>query len=151
MCYGYCGGGQCISYGPWREAWGHRGGSTVLILVVALVAVAAVAAGPVYYGAARTSILQDTVAGAPVIGRGFEANETGPVTSTLLSLRQTVNGLLDSDLGPKAAARLFAPPVQSIEGTGLYQPYGKEFILAWRTGSARICASPGPARPRPGR
>jgi hypothetical protein len=109
----------------------------VLILVVALVAVAAVAAGPVYYGAARTSILQDTVAGAPVIGRGFEANETGPVTSTLLSLRQTVNGLLDSDLGPKAAARLFAPPVQSIEGTGLYQPYGKEFILAWRTG---VCA-----------
>jgi hypothetical protein len=127
---------------------GHRGGSTVLILVVALVAVAAVATGPVYYDAARTSILQDTVAGAPVIGRGFEANETGPVTSTLRPLQQTVNGLLDSDLGPKAVARLFAPPVQSIEGTGLYQPYGKEFILAWRTG---FCASPGPARPRPGR
>lgn len=71
---------------------GHRGGSTVLIFVVALVAVAAVAAGPAYYGAARTSILQDTVAGGPVIGRGFEANETGPVSSTLLALEQTVKG-----------------------------------------------------------
>jgi putative ABC transport system permease protein len=129
---------------------GHRGGSTVLILVVALVAVAAVAAGPVYYDAARTSILQDTVAGAPVIGRGFEANETGPVASTLRPLQRTVNRLLDSDIGPKAAARLFAPPVQSIEGTGLYQPYGKEFILAWRTGACAHLRITGSCAAAPG-
>jgi putative ABC transport system permease protein len=115
----------------------HRGGSTVLILVVALVAVAAVAAGPAYYDAARTSILQDTVTGGPVIGRGFEANETGPVASTLPALEQTIQGQLYGDLGAKAAARLFAAPVESIEGTGLYQPFGKEFVLAWRTG---LCA-----------
>src|SRR5258708_25382544 len=56
---------------------GHRGGSTVLILVVA-----AGATGPVYYDAARTSILPDTAARAPAIGRGFQANRTGPGTPT---------------------------------------------------------------------
>ena len=42
----------------------QRGGTTVMILAVALVATAAAAAGPIYYQAARTSILRDTVAGA---------------------------------------------------------------------------------------
>jgi hypothetical protein len=108
----------------------HRGGSTLMILTVALVAVAAVAAGPAYYDAARVSILQDTVGGAPVTGRGFEANETGPVSSTLPSLQAAVQGQLGNDLGAKAAARLFAAPVESIEGIGSYQSLGKEFVLA---------------------
>lgn len=111
----------------------HRGGPTLMILTVALVAVAAVAAGPAYYDAARVSILQDTVGGAPVTGRGFEANETGPVSSTLPSLQAAVQGQLGNDLGAKAAARLFAAPVESIEGIGSYQSLGKEFVLAWRS------------------
>ena len=113
----------------------HRGGSSLLILVVALVAVAAVAAGPAYYDAARPSILQDTVGGSVMIGRGFEANETGPLDSTLPQLQSAVQGQLDQALGARAAGRLFAPPADSIEGTGVYLPFGNEFGLAWRTGA----------------
>ena len=50
----------------------QRGGTTVMILAVALVATAAAAAGPIYYQAARTSILRDTVAGAALV-RGLTA------------------------------------------------------------------------------
>ena len=57
----------------------HRGGSTVMIFAAALVASAAAATGPVYYAAARTSILHDTVASTSYLGRGFEANVTGAV------------------------------------------------------------------------
>src|SRR6266568_4812522 len=114
----------------------HRSGPTLMILVVALVAVAAAAAGPAYYAAAKVSILQDAVTGGPLTGRGFEANLTGPVSGTLPSLSDAVRGELHSDLGP-AASRLFAGPVESVEGTGLYRPEGLSFGLAWRTG---VCA-----------
>ncbi|HEY5988544.1 MAG TPA: FtsX-like permease family protein [Streptosporangiaceae bacterium] len=114
----------------------HRSGSTLTILLVALVATAAAAAGPAYYEAAKISILQDAVTGAALTGRGFEANLTGPVNGTLPSLTDAVRGELRTDLGP-AASRLFAPPVTSIEGTGFYRPEGLGFVLAWRTG---MCA-----------
>lgn len=114
----------------------HRIGSTATIGVVALVAAAAAAAGPVYYAAAKASILQDAVTSAALTGRGFEANLTGPVNGTLPSLSDAVRAELRNDLGP-AAARLFAPPVESIEGTGFYRPEANSFVLAWRTG---MCA-----------
>ena len=76
--------GAGCALGDWqRRALGvirgllHRGGSTVMIFAGALVASAAAATGPVYYAAARTSILHDTVASTSYLGRGFEANVTG--------------------------------------------------------------------------
>jgi putative ABC transport system permease protein len=114
----------------------HRSGSTLMIFMAALVAAAASAAGPAYYAAAKLSILHDAVTGVPLTGRGFEANLTGPVNGTLPSLADAVRGELRTDLGP-AASRLFAAPVQSIEGTGLYRAENLSFILAWRTG---MCA-----------
>ena len=68
----------------------QRGGTTILILAVALVATAAAATGPIYYQAARTSILRDTVATTSFIGRGYEANETGAVPGLLGQLAPAV-------------------------------------------------------------
>jgi putative ABC transport system permease protein len=114
----------------------HRGGSTLMILMVALVAAAAAAAGPTYYAAARTSILQDAVTAPGLLGHGFEANLTGPVNGTLAALSDAVRGELRSDLGP-SASRLFAAPVTSVEGLGLYSPDALTFVVAWRSG---MCA-----------
>ena len=73
----------------------QRGGTTLMILAVALVATAAAAAGPIYYQAARTSILRDTVARTGFAGRGYEANETGAVPGLLGQLDQ--RGGADAD------------------------------------------------------
>ena len=80
----------------------QRGGTTVMILAVALVATAAAAAGPIYYQAARTSILRDTVAGAGFSGRGYEANETGALPGLLGQLAPAVRSQLDHGLGSLA-------------------------------------------------
>lgn len=113
----------------------HRGASTVMIFMVALVAVAAAVAGPVYYNAAKVSTLRDTLTSGVLVSRGFEANLTGPVNGTLPPLTEAVRSQLDSALGARAAARLFQPPVTSVEGTGIYS--GSDFVLAWRSG---MCA-----------
>ena len=55
----------------------HRRGSTLLILAAALVAAGAAATGPIYYAAAKTSILHDSLSRGGVISRGFEATGTG--------------------------------------------------------------------------
>src|SRR5262245_24376628 len=60
----------------------HRVGTTVMILAVAVVAVAAAAAGPVYYQSARISILDDTLASATVLGRGYQATTTGTISGS---------------------------------------------------------------------
>ena len=77
----------------------QRGGTTLLILAVALVATGAAATGPIYYQAARTSILRDTVATASFIGRGYEANETGAVPGLLGQLAPQLQSQLDQGLG----------------------------------------------------
>ena len=76
----------------------QRGGTTVMILAVALVATAAAAAGPIYYQAARTSILRDTVATTGFTGRGYEADETGAVPGLLGQLEPAVRSQLGSAL-----------------------------------------------------
>src|SRR5579875_406496 len=55
----------------------HRGASTVLILLVALIASAAASTGPAYYTSAKTSILRDTFANASYVERGVEVTLQG--------------------------------------------------------------------------
>ena len=112
----------------------QRGGTTVMILAVALVATAAAAAGPIYYQAARTSILRDTVAGAGFSGRGYEANETGAVPGLLGQLAPAVRSQLDHDLGGLAGQGLFAPPVEAVETSIAYPQYRTLIPLVWRSG-----------------
>ena len=99
----------------------QRGGTTVMILAVALVATAAAATGPIYYQAARTSILRDTVAGTGFAGRGYEANQTGAVPGLLAQLEPVVRSQLDHSLG--SLAGLFAAPVYAVETTVPYPQY----------------------------
>jgi putative ABC transport system permease protein len=112
----------------------QRGGTTVMILAVALVAVAAAAAGPIYYQAARTSILRDTVAGTGFAGRGFEANQTGAVPGLLGQLQPAVRSQLGHALGSLSGRGLFAAPVSAVETTLPYPQYRTSVPLVWRSG-----------------
>ncbi len=112
----------------------QRGGSTLMIAAVALVATAAAAAGPVYYQATQTSILRDTLAGASLEGRGYEANETGALPGLLGQLSAATSGQLGQDLGALAGRGLFAPAIDSIETTVPYPADQTSIPLVWRTG-----------------
>lgn len=105
-----------------------------MILAVALVAAAAAAAGPIYYQAARTSILRDTVAGTGFAGRGFEANQTGAVPGLLGQLQPAVRSQLGHALGSLSGRRLFAAPVSAVETTLPYPQYQTSVPLVWRSG-----------------
>jgi putative ABC transport system permease protein len=116
----------------------HRGGSTVMIFAATLVASAAAATGPVYYAAARTSILHDTVASTSYLGRGFDANVTGAVNRLMSPFEALVRGELGRDLGGRAnAGRLFAPPVEALETNALDIRRNATIPLVWRGG---VCA-----------
>jgi hypothetical protein len=115
----------------------QRGGTTLMILAVALVATAAAATGPIYYQAARTSILRDTVASAAFIGRGYEANETGAVPGLLGQVAPLTAGQLARSLGPLAGRGLFAPPVYAVETSVPYPQYQASVPLVWRSD---VCA-----------
>jgi hypothetical protein len=117
----------------WLRGLIQRAGTTSIIFVVALVAVAAAAAGPIYYSAARTSILRDTMATQPVSGRGYEVNETGALPQLLGQLPQTQKKQLDSALGGLAGRGLFGPPVYALEGTLSLALYQTSIPLIWRT------------------
>ncbi len=115
----------------------HRGSSTVMIFMVALVAVAAATVGPAYYGASKASILADTVTAAPVAGRGFEATQSGSVSRSLRSLESQVQAELTGDLGGGLAGRAFASPVLALE-MGVVDPGLQAGIpVVWRSG---MCA-----------
>ena len=102
-----------------------------MILVVAVVAVAASAAGPAYYAASRASILRDNLSAAPVLGRGFEVTQFGAVNTTLHQLQ--------SELTAQAGdiAHWFQPPTDSINATVVDPRTDSGTTLAWRSG---ICA-----------
>src|ERR1700749_2410567 len=101
----------------WLRGLAQRAGTTAIIFIVALVAVAAAAAGPIYYSAARTSILRATIATQPVTGRGYEVNGTGSFGTLLGPLPPTQQQQLDSALGGLAKDGLFGPPVYALQGT----------------------------------
>ena len=105
--------------------------TSLLIFVVAVIAVAGGTAGPTYYQAGQTSILRDTLAGAPVLGRGFEITETGPVSMSF----DPLVGEESVDLGSTAA--LFAPPVDARQAAAFYAPTKDSLLLASSTG---MCA-----------
>jgi putative ABC transport system permease protein len=102
-----------------------------MILAVALVTVAAAAAGPAYYAASRSSILHDNLSAAPELGRGFEVTQFGAVDTTLRQLQ--------SELSSDASniAHWFEPPIDSINATVVDPRTASSTTLAWRTG---ICA-----------
>ncbi len=112
----------------------QRGGTTLMILAVALVATAAAAAGPIYYQAARTSILRDTVARTGFAGRGYEANETGAVPGLLGQLQPAVRSQLGHGLGSLSGRGLFSPPVFAVETALPFPQYRTSVPLAWRSG-----------------
>ena len=112
----------------------QRGGTTVMILAVALVATAAAATGPIYYQAARTSILRDTVATTGFAGRGYEANQTGAVPGMLGQLAPAVRSQLSGALGSLAGRGLFAAPVYAVETTMPFPQYRTAVPLIWRSG-----------------
>src|SRR5438046_476206 len=105
-----------------------------MIFAAALVASAAAATGPAYYAAAKTSILHDTVARAGYLGRGFEADQTGAVNSLMDPLTATVRGELGRS-GQAGAARLFAPPVESLEALAVDVRRDASILMVWRSGA----------------
>jgi putative ABC transport system permease protein len=115
----------------------HRGGTTFMILAVALVAAAAAATGPVYYQAAKTSILRDTASSAAVVGRGYEADQTGAVPILLNQLAPLVQSQQGAALGNLSGRGIFAPPIYALETTVPLPLYNTSVPLVWRTG---VCA-----------
>lgn len=115
----------------------HRAGSAVIVLVVAVIAAGAAAAGPAYYQAAQRSILTDalTHAGTPFLNRGLEISSSRPIAHSLPTLLGAMYTQLNSDLGVTVTARVFRPPVASLESTGVAGH--RIFPLVWRTG---LCA-----------
>jgi putative ABC transport system permease protein len=122
---------------PRLRGLAQRGGATVMILAVALVAAAAAATGPIYYQATRTSILRDGLVTTPVTGRGYEANETGAVPGLLGQLAPVQQGQLDTSLGNLAGRGLFAPPLYSVETTVPFPQELTSVPLVWRSD---VCA-----------
>ena len=107
----------------------------MIVLVVALVAAGAAAAGPVYYQAAQKSILADSLAPAsvPFLGRGFEASSPGAIAAALPALKSELAAELQGDLGSVMVARALRPPIDSLEATGSDGPLTETFPLIWRT------------------
>ena len=98
-------------FGPSLRGLRARAGSSLVILGVAVVAVSAAVAGPVYYNEAQTSILRDSVASTPVIGRALEVVQSGPVSQGSASLGSVVSGMTGG------FGRLFQPEVEAVEAT----------------------------------
>ena len=120
------------------RALAHRGGSTLVILIVAVVAAAAAAAGPIYFQAAKVSILHDTVSQGDVIGRGFEAVQTGAINGMQPLMTSSVQADLATALrGVSAEHRLFARPIEASEVTAEVPRIRQEVLVASRTG---VCA-----------
>jgi putative ABC transport system permease protein len=103
-----------------------------LIFFVATVAVAAAAAGPTYYRAGQTSILRDTVAAEPVIGRGFQVTQTGPVVEGF----EQIAGEVSRDLAPVRS--MFYPAIEARQASAAYQPLNEELLLV---SSTDLCAN----------
>lgn len=114
----------------------HRGGSTLMIFVVALVAAAAATAGPAYYSAARASILHDAFTNATYLGRGYEVNQTGSVDTLIDPFSSLVQAELAADVGTRDAHRLFAPTIRALEAL-LGVPALPGASIVWRSG---VCA-----------
>jgi putative ABC transport system permease protein len=123
-----------------RGLW-HRAGTSVVIFIVALCATAAATVGPTYFGAARSSILRDTLASQNVIGRGYQALQSGAVGGSLDDFTSRVDDAVASQVGGNAAVnRMFGPSVQALETQIFFRKLVETVVLAWRTDFCRHLA-----------
>lgn len=106
-----------------------RAGTTAVVLLVAVVAVAAAVAGPTYDAASETSILHDGLSRADVLGRGYEVVQSGSVAGPFAP----ISDALGSDLG--VSQRLFAPSVEAREGSAYDASTRATLALVWRSGA----------------
>lgn len=115
-----------------RGIW-HRRGLSAAILAVATVAVAASAIGPIWYDAAATSLVRDTMASAPATARVVDVAQTGDPFGprALQGVPRIERALRTGDpswYGPTVRALEYAAP---IEGAG------QSTQIAWRDGFCR--------------
>ena len=123
----------------WLRGLVQRAGTTTIIFVVALVATAAAAAGPIYYQAARTSILRDTIAAAPAAARGTRSTQTGRGAGPARQLAAVQQDAAGPATSVSLAGRgLFAPPIYSVE-TSLPFPQDDTSSSRW-SGGPSVCA-----------
>lgn len=115
-------------FGPSLRGIRSRAASSAGVFLVAVVAVAGAAAGPVYYNAAQTSIMRDAVSAAPVVGRGFEVVQSGPVSGGAGALSAAVTSLTHG------FASLLASPIVSVEATAFDRANQEAIQLVSRTG-----------------
>lgn len=114
----------------------HRWGSSLLVLILATVAVTAATVGPTYSAAGRTSIVQDTFASAPGFEQGVDTTESGPINSILPGLQAEVQGVALSGLGGAAnERRLLGTPIDGmVTEVGISAPT-RQLAVGWRTGT----------------
>jgi hypothetical protein len=72
-----------------RGLWFRRGLSAMM-LAVAVLAAAAATTGPLYYAAAKNSIVQDNLHAAKTIGQGVKITEQGPLPGQLHTIEPAV-------------------------------------------------------------
>src|SRR4051812_11622988 len=103
----------------WR-ALRHRGGSTVVVALISLVASAAAAVGPTYAAAARTSVLQDNLTAATAAQRGLEFVEQGEISgdSPAKALSLTT-GVLKAGVPDAKVRAAIGTPTQAIDATAV--------------------------------
>lgn len=115
-----------------RGIWGRRG-VTATILAVAVVATAAAVVGPVYFNAAGTSILQDTVRSAPASGQVIDVvRQTDLDVNRVDTLADDVHSVVSAS--PSASG--FAAPIRAVEFVGHLsaEPPTFQTLLTWRDG-----------------
>ena len=116
-----------------RGLW-HRVGTSIVILVVSLCATAAAAIGPVYYAAARDSILQDALTTPDVVTRGFQTTQSGGLSGSLDAFSQRVDDQVRTALGGGAEEqRLFQPPIRALEHQVFFREKAQTASLVWRS------------------
>ncbi|HWE55770.1 MAG TPA: FtsX-like permease family protein, partial [Acidimicrobiales bacterium] len=87
---------------------------------------------PTYYHAGQTSVLRDSVAAEPVLGRGFQVTQTGPVAETF----DQIAGQVSIDIGPVKS--MFEPEVQARQASATYQSMNEGLLLV---SSTNLCAN----------
>src|SRR4051794_19487224 len=101
-------------------------------------ATAAAAIGPIYYAAARDSILQDALTTPAVVTRGFQTTQSGGLHGTLDVFSQQVDDQVRPALGGGAQEqRLFQPPIRALEHQVFFRRLAETASLVWRTD---VCA-----------
>ena len=120
------GGTRALLRGLW---W--RAGLSSMTFVVALVAAAAATTGPVFLGAARTSILRDELANASTIEQGLEVSAQGPV----VGLANQLTLLLDAASQGTSVDRLLPRRVLSLDSQQTIPGTSQRTVLVWRDGA----------------